>query len=151
VNSLFTLYQYCPIPAPIPVNTDAPVNYIWYWARNLPRGLSLTFSAGDGDPAFIVGTPSQFTDAPQKVQLRSVTAFYGAHAYREIDFRVLVPFVMKKQDNASSYTSFLRQYVLANAAQAGRDSVALPVEVRPIGEFMHPGAPTTTTYSNCPC
>lgn len=150
-SSAITLYQYCPISPPISVNTDAPVEYIWYWARNLPQGLSLTFSQGDGDPAFIVGTPSKFTDVPQKVQLRSVTAFFGGHAYKEVDFRVLIPFVMKKQDNAGSYTAFLRQYVTVNGAQAARDSVALPVETRPIGEFMHPGAPMVSTDSNCPC
>lgn len=150
-GSSLNLYQFCPLNPPITVNMDAPVNYIWYWARNLPRGLSLSFPEADGDPAYIVGTPSQYSDAPQRVQLRAVTSYFGGHAYKEVDMRVILPSIMKKQDGAGSYTSYLRQYVTVNGAQAGRDSVALPTSNTGIGEFLRPGAPTVTTDSNCPC
>lgn len=150
-STSYTLFQFCPI-SPITVNTDAPVKYIYYWARNLPRGLSLTFpDPADGDPSQITGTPSQYSDANQTVQLRSVTAYYGGHAYREIDMRVILPYIMKKQDGASGYTAWLRQYVNINGAQNARDSVVLPTQVQSLGEFTAPPAPSVVTDSNCPC
>jgi hypothetical protein len=147
-KSDFTLFQYC--GTNIPVSVTATSNYIYYYASNLPQGLRLALDVS-GVFADISGIPSRFSTSTQDSTIYARVPQDGTGAELQLTFRVLVPFVLKRQDGAGSYTSFLRQYVTVNGAQAARDSVALPVEVRPIGEFMHPGAPMVITDSNCPC
>jgi hypothetical protein len=147
-NADRTLFQYC--GTNIPVQVTPTSNYIYYYASNLPQGLRLALDPS-GVFADISGVPSRFTPNSQSSTIYARVPAENVGADLNMSFRVLVPFVMKKQDNASSYTAFLRQYAIVNGAQASRDSVALPVETRPIGEFMHPGAPMVITDSNCPC
>jgi len=147
-KSSYTLFQY--VGANIPIELSPQSNFIYYYGSNLPQGLRIALDPS-GVFADISGVPSRFSDGFQSSTIYARIPQTDTVAGFPISFRVLVPFVMKKQDGASGYTAFLRQYVTVNGAQASRDSVALPVETRPIGEFMHPGAPMVITDSNCPC
>ncbi len=144
----YTLFQY--VGTNIPVQITPQSNFIYYYGFNLPQGLRIGLDPS-GVFADISGIPSRFSDGFQSSTVYARVPETDTVAAFPINFRVLIPFVMKKQDGAGSYTAFLRQYVTVNGAQASRDSVALPVETRPIGEFMHPGAPMVITDSNCPC
>lgn len=144
----FSLLQY--VPVNIPVQIYPTGNFIHYYASNLPQGLRLALDTS-GSAAAIVGTPSRYDPGGQRVRLYARDALTATVVNTPIDIRVILPFVVKKQAGASDYTALLRQYVTVNAAQASRDSVALPVQERNLGEFTAPDAPSVVTPSNCPC
>ncbi len=98
-----------------------------------------------GIAADVSGIPSLFTPEPSRATLYARDPVFNAVVSTTFDYRVLIPFLLKKQGGASDYTAFLRQYVTVNGAQAARDSVALPVQERPLGEFMSPDAPSVIT------
>jgi hypothetical protein len=140
----FSLFQYAPVNIPVQI---APTgNFIHYYASNLPQGLRLSLDTS-GSAAAIVGTPSLYNPGGQRVRLYARDALTATVVNTPIDIRVILPFVVKKQAGASDYTALLRQYVTVNGAQAARDSVALPVQERNLGEFTSPEAPSVVTQT----
>jgi hypothetical protein len=144
----FTLFQYCGVDIPVQVTPTS--NYIYYYASNLPRGLRLALDP-TGTSADISGVPSLFTSQSETSTLYARIPSENAGAELPIQFRVILPYVMKKQDGASGYTAWLRHYVNVNGAQNARDSVVFPTQVQPLGQFTAPPAPSVVTDSNCPC
>jgi hypothetical protein len=143
-----TLFQYCGVDIPVQVTPTS--NYIYYYASNLPRGLRLALDP-TGSSADISGVPSLFTSQSETSTLYARIPSENAGAELPIQFRVILPYVMKKQDGASGYTAWLRHYVNVNGAQNARDSVVFPTQVQPLGQFTSPPAPSVVTDSNCPC
>jgi hypothetical protein len=143
-----TLFQYCGVNIPVEVTPTS--NYIYYYASNLPRGLRLVLDP-TGSSADISGVPSLFTPQTESSTLYARIPSENAGAEFQLEFRVILPYVMKKQDGASGYTAWLRHYVNVNGAQNARDSVVFPTQVQPLGQFTAPPAPSVVTDSNCPC
>lgn len=143
-----TLFQYCGVNIPVEVTPTS--NYIYYYASNLPRGLRLVLDP-TGSSADISGVPSLFTPQTESSTLYARIPSENAGAELQLEFRVILPYVMKKQDGASGYTAWLRHYVNVNGAQNARDSVVFPTQVQPLGQFTAPPAPSVVTDSNCPC
>ena len=157
-SSNYDLFEYLGTGYNIPVQLTPSSNFIYYYALGLPQGLRLVLDAS-GIAADISGTPTEFIPEPRRTTLYAREPISNVVSSKPVDFRVLVPFILKTQGGASGYTAFLRQYAEVNGAQGARDSVALPVQEYPIGEFASPGAPDVVTQtvdpkcfstSNCP-
>jgi hypothetical protein len=131
----FSLYQYIPID-PILVTADGrgPVKIM---IPSLPNAL--TFNPLTGE---ITG---------QSVQAGSDSA--TAYAVDEIgtttldlNFTTILPFAVRRQPNASSYTSYVRQYAIVNGAQNARDQRVLTEDSHQ-GQFTAPTAPDVVTQT----
>ena len=142
VITSYFLYQYIPIPT-IQINATASGQQIYYFvtAAELPPGLSFNPITG------------QITGAPVQTGTYSVrvvaTDPFGQGSILVLQFTVVIPRIIRKQDGAAAYTSLLRQYTEVLAAQSARDNRALPSEMKTLGEFMSPVPPSVVTASNC--
>jgi hypothetical protein len=148
-NTYYPLYQYIPMST---ITTEVDSNYptslypIYFYARNLPRGLTFTHTNPQTLTATITGTPSQFTGGPQDTTLfarrpLTIGTPEGVTAELDLRFDVLIPRLVRKQDGAGAYTSLLRQYVETNAAQNAIGNRVLNVQEPRLGEFMAPPNP----------
>jgi hypothetical protein len=137
----YSFYQF--VGVNIPVELSPSSNFIYYYG-DLPQGLTLALDAS-GIRADISGIPTLYTGEYQTSYVFARDPATNTTATLPIRNRVILPFVMKKQAGASDYTALLRQYVTVNGAQAARDSVALPVQERNLGEFTAPDAPSVIT------
>lgn len=136
------LYQY--VSTTIPVQLTAAPEFIYYYASQLPRGLTLTTEA-TGVTASIIGTPSQFSDRPTQTVLFARLPQANIVVALVVPLRVILPYVQKRTDAASGFTSLLRQYTIVNGAQNARDSRTFPQVDRLLGEFTAPYPPNVTT------
>jgi hypothetical protein len=127
--------------------TSTPSGFIYYYATNLPQGLQRVLDPS-GIHVDLSGILTRYDSSYRQtiVYARAPSASNAVAAF-PFTTRVLSPFVLKQQNAASGYTAFLRDYVNINAAQSGRDSVALPVQERPIGEFTSPGVNDVVTQT----
>jgi hypothetical protein len=137
-QSTYVVWQYMPIPT---ITFTALGTGIVYFASALPVGL-----VWDGTTRSISGAPMRTGNQTFTVYAKNsgITAF-------TVTFIVEVPRIVKRQTGAGAYTSLVRQYTEVNAAQAARDTRALPNESRTLGEFASPYPPSVITPSNCPC
>lgn len=141
----YSFYQF--VGVNIPVQVTPTSNFIYYYS-DLPQGLSLVTDAS-GIAADISGIPTLFTGGYQTsyVFARDSATSPSTVTTLALRNRVILPFIVKKQGGAADYTALVRQYATVNGAQAARDSVALPVQERPLGEFMSPDAPSVITQT----
>jgi hypothetical protein len=139
----YLLYQFIPIEPILISGHSTGTVYYFIASGELPIGL--TFDPVDHT---IRGTPAQLGTVSFKVFLKdSIT---NGVTKISITIEVILPSVARKQPNASSYTSYVRQYVVADAAQNARDNKADPSQTKTRGEFMAPPAPDViTACTNC--
>jgi hypothetical protein len=110
--------------------------YLFVTTADLPPGLTFNQLTG-----IITGTPVRAGND-------SVTIFAkddNGVSSIILNFTILVPRVIRKQDGAGAYTSLLRQYTEVLGAQNARDNRVLPNQERALGEFMSPEAPDVIT------
>jgi len=140
-ESKFIEYQYIPIDTITirAVHTSNVTPFIYYFAEGLPRGLTLNLDVS-GVSATITGTPTQFLDAANENAV-IIAKGHDDVVGQTLTFNTLIPRVIRKQGGASGFTSLLRQYVEANAAQNAVNNRAFPTQERRLGEFMAPEAP----------
>jgi hypothetical protein len=125
----------------------ATPGFVYYYATGLPQGTRRVLDPS-GIHMDISGIFTRYDSSyRQSIVYARAPASGNAVAAFPFTTRVLSPFVLKPQSGASGYTAFLRDYVNINAAQSGRDSVALPVQERPIGEFTSPGVGDVITQT----
>jgi hypothetical protein len=129
-------YQYISInPIQITATGTGQV-YLFVTTADLPPGLTFNQLTG-----IITGTPVRAGND-------SVTIFAkddNGVSSIILNFTILVPRVIRKQDGAGAYTSLLRQYTEVLGAQNARDNRVLPNQERALGEFMSPEAPDVIT------
>ena len=146
-QSVYTLYQYCPMPS-IPFRVTGGSGYVYYYSisSNLPIGMDFTTET-TGTSSTLTGIPANFTANPASV---TVYAANGANVtFTSVGFRILAPFFINPQVGAGAFTAMLRSDVEGNAAQNARDNRVFP-QVDPLaGPLMAPRAPDVTTMSNC--
>lgn len=146
-QSVYTLYQYCPMPS-IPFRVTGGSGYIYYYSisSNLPIGMNFTTET-TGTSSTLTGIPANFTANPASV---TVYAANGDNVtFTSVGFRILAPFFINPQVGAGAFTAMLRSDVEGNAAQNARDNRVFP-QVDPLaGPLMAPRAPDVTTMSNC--
>jgi hypothetical protein len=149
LKTYFPLYQYVPID-PIYVNASGkgPV-YLFIQPTDLPVGLI-------------------YNPLTQDISGKSVRAGAESTTVYAVDdagtttlglnFQTDFPVVKRTFGNAGNYTSYVRQYTLANAAQNARDRFVL-AEDTGLGAFTAPYPPDVVTQtvdpkcystSNCP-
>jgi hypothetical protein len=139
----YLFYQYIPITTIQLSAVGSGQVYFFVSTDLLPPGLTF-------DPLTnqISGTPAQIgktTTTCYAKDANGVTAF-------TIDFTVIIPRLIRKQDGAGAYTSLLRQYTDVLGAQNARDNRVLPSQERALGEFMSPQGPDVITSAfdpNC--
>jgi hypothetical protein len=134
-------YQYITI-TPIPI-TVAATGTVYYYAYGIPTGLTF-------DP-----TDHILRGAPMQTGTFTMTFFakdtLGRTTIYTLTIQVIIPFVLKNQSGAGSYTSLLRQYTETLAAENARDNKVDPTQSAGLGEFMSPVAPNVITQINtCP-
>lgn len=146
-QSMYTLYQYCPMPS-IPFRVTGGTGYVYYYSisSNLPIGMDFTTET-TGTTSTLTGIPANFTANPASV---TVYAANGANVtFTSVGFRILAPSFINPQVGAAAFTAMLRSNVEGNAAQNARDNRVFP-QVDPLaGPLMAPRAPDVTTMSNC--
>lgn len=138
VSRSFIQYQYIAIE---PISISASGNgqvYIFIASTELPPGL--TFDPLTGK---ITGTPSQAGQVTTRVFAKDNNGVSSI----TLDFKTIVPRIVRKQDGAAAYTSLLRQYTEVLGAQNARDNRVLPNQERALGEFMSPEAPDVITQT----
>ena len=140
----YTNWQFVPIPTiDVLASNPVPGSFMYYYASGLPRGLQLNLDAS-GIESSITGTSSQFSDAFQRVVLYAALnpgGGGGGVAALPLTMRTILPTVQKQQTSAGSWTSFIRQYTVVNAAQNSINGKALPATEAPLGEFTRPDPP----------
>jgi hypothetical protein len=146
-QSMYTLYQYCPMPS-IPFRVTGGTGYVYYYSigSSLPIGMDFTTET-TGTTSALTGIPANFTANPASV---TVYAANGANVtFTSVGFRILAPSFINPQVGAAAFTAMLRSDVEGNAAQNARDNRVFP-QVNPLaGPLMAPRAPDVTTMSNC--
>jgi len=146
-QTVYTLYQYCPMPS-IPFQVTGGTGYIYYYSlsSNLPIGMTFTTET-TGTSATLTGIPANYTANPVGV---TVYAANGANVtFTSVNFRILAPSFINPQIGAAAFTAMLRSDVEGNAAQNARDNRVFP-QVNPLaGPLMAPRAPDVITLSNC--
>ena len=146
-QTVYTLYQYCPMPS-IPFQVTGGAGYIYYYSlsSNLPIGMTFTTET-TGTSSTLTGIPANYTTNPVGV---TVYAANGANVtFTSVNFRILAPSFINPQIGAAAFTAMLRSDVEANAAQNARDNRVFP-QVDPLaGPLMAPRAPDVITMSNC--
>ena len=147
IQTVYTLYQYCPMPS-IPFQVTGGSGYIYYYSlsSNLPIGMTFTTET-TGTSSTLTGIPANYTANPVGV---TVYAANGANVtFTSVNFRILAPSFINPQIGAAAFTAMLRSDVEGNAAQNARDNRVFP-QVDPLaGPLMAPRAPDVTTMSNC--
>lgn len=138
------LYQY--ISTTIPVQIQTAPEFIYYYASQLPRGLTFTPDT-NGVSAIISGIPYQFSDRPSSTILFARLPQAGVVVALQLPLRVILPSFLKRTDAASGFTSLLRQYTVVNAAQNARDNRVFPQVDRLLGEFTAPYPPNVITQT----
>ena len=143
-TSSFLLYQYVPTTIPLSATGVNPI-YFFIGADELPPGLRFNPLTNT-----ITGKP-----ASQGMYTTRVFAKDGNGGVTELilNFTVIIPRIIRKQDGAGAYTSLLRQYTEVLGAQNARDNRVLPNQERRLGEFMSPEAPDVITqqFSTLKC
>lgn len=146
-QSVYTLYQYCPMPS-IPFRVTGGSGYVYYYSlsSNLPIGMTFTTET-TGTSSTLTGIPANYTANPVGV---TVYAANGANVtFTSVNFRILAPSFINPQVGAAAFTAMLRSDVEGNAAQNARDNRVFP-QVDPLaGPLMAPRAPDVITLSNC--
>jgi hypothetical protein len=147
-NTYYPLYQYIPMST---ITTEVSVDLtqntpVFFYGRNLPRGLTFSHTDPNLLTAEITGRPSQFLGGPQTTTIfarrpLTIGTPEGVTARLDLQFDVLIPRIIRKQDGAGAYTNLLRQYVETNAAQNAIGSRVLNTQERRLGEFMAPPNP----------
>lgn len=142
----YTFLQYTGANIQFQATATTP-GFIYYYATGLPQGTRRVLDPS-GVYVDVSGIVTRYDSSyrPTTIYARSPGNSNAVAAFT-ITTRVLSPFVLKQQNAASGYTAFLRDYVNVNAAQSARDSVALPVQERPLGEFMSPGVNDVVTQT----
>jgi len=148
----YLVYQFIPIQPILISGSSTGTVYYFIASGELPIGL--TFDPVDHT---VRGTPAHLGTFSFKVFLKdSIT---NGVTTLSITIEVILPSVARRQPNASSYTSYVRQYVVADAAQNSRDNKVDPSQTKTRGEFMAPPAPNVisacatcaSTAKPCPC
>ena len=148
----YLVYQFIPIQPILISGSSTGTVYYFIASGELPVGL--TFDPVDHT---VRGTPAHLGTFSFKVFLKdSIT---NGVTTLSITIEVILPSVARRQPNASSYTSYVRQYVVADAAQNSRDNRVDPSQTKTRGEFMAPPAPNVisacatcaSTAKPCPC
>jgi hypothetical protein len=140
-DTSLVLYQYAPM-TPITFSATG-TGTVFFFVRDadLPRGL--TFNSGtntlSGTP-MLIGTTGVTFYAKDNNGVTLVT----------LEFRVLVPTIVRQQTSAGSWTSLIRQYTIVNAAQNSLNGKTLPATEPPLGEFMRPEPPDAVNVLPCP-
>jgi hypothetical protein len=149
----YTNWQFVPISTiDVTATNPVPGNFLYYYASGLPRGLTLT-PDGAGVAATITGTPSQFSDAFQRVVLYAALSPGGGGggvAALPLSMRTILPTVQKQQTSAGAWTSLVRQYTVVNAAENSINGRTLPATEPPLGEFTRPYPPDEVSVLPCP-
>lgn len=138
------LFQY--VSTSIPVQIQSAPNFIYYYASQLPRGLTLTPDT-NGVGAVISGIPYQYSDRPSSTILFARIPQNGVVVVLQFPLRVILPSYQKRTDAASAFTSLLRQYTVVNAAQNARDNRVFPQVDQLLGEFTAPYPPNVITQT----
>ena len=148
-QSNYSFFQYCPIQT-IPVEiAPSTSNFIYYYASGLPQGLRLIRDSS-GIRADISGISTKFSEAYSNTVLFASIPNEGFIVAKPVGMQTVVPRIIRPQENASSYTSLVRQYVEVNAAQNARDNTVYPNQDVALGEFMAPPAPDVVS-DKLPC
>jgi hypothetical protein len=130
----YLVYQFIPIQ-PILISGSS-TGTVFYFVASGELPVGLTFDPVDHT---VRGTPAHLGTFSFKVFLKdSIT---NGVTTLQLTIEVILPSVARKQPNASSYTSYVRQYVVADAAQNSRDNKVDPSQTKTRGEFMAPPAP----------
>jgi hypothetical protein len=149
----YTNWQFVPISTiDVTATNPVPGNFLYYYASGLPRGLTFT-PDGAGVAATITGTPSQFSDAFQRVVLYAALSPGGGGggvAALPLSMRTILPTVQKQQTSAGAWTSLVRQYTVVNAAENSINGRTLPATEPPLGEFTRPYPPDEVSVLPCP-
>jgi hypothetical protein len=140
-DTLVVLYQYAPM-TPITFSATG-TGTVYFFVRNadLPRGLTFNSVTNtlSGTPMLIGNTPVTFYVKDNN----GVTLL-------TLEFRVIVPSIVRQQTSAGSWTSLVRQYTIVNAAQNSLNGKTLPATEPPLGEFMRPEPPDAVNVLPCP-
>jgi hypothetical protein len=143
VQSNLTLYQY--VPYSLRVAATGSPNFIFYYATNVPAGITFTPDP-TGTFASLSGISPSNRSAVVNVYARTSNS---AAVFSQITLNTIIPYFTRPQSGAGAYTAIVRKHVDADAAQNARDSKVYPV-VNPLaGPFMAPRAPDVVTMSNC--
>lgn len=151
-QTTYTNWQYVPISTiPIEATNPSVGSFLYYYASGLPRGLTLNLDAS-GIEASITGTPSQYSDAFQRVVLYATLnpGVGGGTAALPLYMRTILPTVQKQQSSAGAWTSMIRQYTVVNAAQNSLNGRTLPATEPPLGEFIRPQPPDSVSATGDP-
>jgi hypothetical protein len=140
-DTLVVLYQYATM-TPITFSATG-TGTVYFFVRNadLPRGLTFNSVTNtlSGTPMLIGTTPVTFYVKDNN----GVTLL-------TLEFRVIVPSIVRQQTSAGSWTSLVRQYTIVNAAQNSLNGKTLPATEPPLGEFMRPEPPDAVNVLPCP-
>jgi len=131
-STSFSIMQFTNM-TPIALVLNQSPAFFFVTVSELPRGMRF-------DPT--TGTFSGMLMVQGSSTVR-VTAKSTAAAFNTFDFtfKVYSPYPQKRQDTASSFTSYVRQEAIVGGAQFSRDSNAFPSENTTVGAAMGPFPP----------
>ena len=137
LKTYFPLYQYIPI-TPIHVNAEGKgPTFLFIQPTDLPVGLTYNPLTQDiSGKSVRAGSDSTTVYA---VDDEGTTTL-------QLDFQTDFPTLQRKFGTAANYTSYIRQYVTANAAQNARDRFVLTEDVG-LGAFTAPYPPDVITQT----
>jgi hypothetical protein len=137
LKTYFPLYQYIPID-PIYVNAEGkgPV-YLFVQPTDLPVGLTF-------NPITQEITGKSVRAGPESTTVYAVDD--AGTTTLDLTFQTDFPVLKRTFGNAGNYTSYVRQYTTANAAQNARDRFVLTEDVG-LGAFNAPYPPDVITQT----
>jgi hypothetical protein len=137
LKTYFPLYQYIPID-PIYVNAEGkgPV-YLFVQPTDLPVGLTF-------NPITQEITGKSVRAGPESTTVYAVDD--AGTTPLDLTFQTDFPVLKRTFGNAGNYTSYVRQYTTANAAQNARDRFVLTEDVG-LGAFNAPYPPDVITQT----
>jgi hypothetical protein len=133
-----TLVQYVPMTS-IRVsahNSQTPTRPIYYYVATTDLPIGLSFNT---QTQTLSGTPAHTGTSHVRIFLKDQ---YGISQYNLAITVVLPTVTTRPVSGAGAYTSYIRQFTLADAAQNSRNNKVL-TESDTLGEFMAPYGPDT--------
>ena len=138
-NYLF--YQYVPISSITFTSTGSGQIYYFVDSAELPLGLTF-----DPLTATLSGTPMVLGQKTFSIYVKDDVGVTRVI----ITTNTIIPTVTRQQTSAGAWTSLIRQYTVVNAAQNSVNGRALPATEPPLGEFMSPHPPDSTSAPGDP-
>jgi hypothetical protein len=138
LKTYFPLYQYIPLSSNIYVNAEGKgPTYLFIQPTDLPVGLTFNpLTQTISGKSVRTGTETTTVYAVDDVGTTTL----------DLTFQTDFPVVKRTFGSAANYTSYVRQYTTANAAQNARDRFVLTEDVG-LGAFTAPYPPDVITQT----